>query len=124
MILGIGTDLVSIDRMRSALQRRPALAKRILSPEELALFSRHADPAAYLAKRFAAKEAIAKALGCGIGARMSWQDVTTRADASGCPRVELRGNAEQRMLSLGGKRCLLSLSDDAGLALAFALIES
>ncbi|MFC6671689.1 holo-ACP synthase [Marinobacterium aestuariivivens] len=67
MILGIGTDLVQIDRIASALARTPALAQRVLTPAEQSGFEASRDPARFLAKRFAAKEAAVKALGTGIG---------------------------------------------------------
>ena len=124
MIIGIGSDLVSVGRMEKALAKRPALAARLLTPAELDTFARENRSAAYLAKRFAAKEAIAKALGCGIGASMSWQDVETSRSASGQPLVQLSGGALQRMRELGAERCFLSISDEAGLALACAVLEA
>ena len=124
VIVGIGTDLVSISRIGAVLERRPTFAQRILTAYELEIFNKEINPAAYLAKRFAAKEAIAKALGCGIGARMSWQDVETRRGPSGAPEVSLKGAAWAQMQALGASRCHLSMSDEVSVALAFAVIET
>lgn len=124
MIVGIGSDIVQIDRIEAALARHQRFAERILTPIEIAIFEKEAKPAAYLAKRFAAKEAIAKALGCGIGKNMSWQEVETRRGAQGKPEVEFSGAALERLTSLGGKTCHLSMSDEISVALAFAVIES
>lgn len=124
MIVGIGSDIVSIERIRAALERRPAFAMRILTPAEMDVFQQEPNPSAYLAKRFAAKEAIAKALGCGVGGNLSWQDVETRRGELGKPEVELTGAASERMYQLGATRCHLSISDEVSLALAFAVVES
>lgn len=124
MIIGIGSDIVSVERVASALQRRPSFADRILTTGEMTTFKSEAKPEAYLAKRFAAKEAIAKALGCGIGEHMSWQDVETRRGPSGKPEVEFSGAALQRLKAIGGSTCHLSLSDEVSMALAFAVIEN
>ena len=67
MIAGFGTDIVEVARIEQALDRTPALARRILTPAELDVFSAAREPARFLAKRFAAKEACVKALGTGIG---------------------------------------------------------
>jgi holo-[acyl-carrier protein] synthase len=124
MIVGIGSDVVQIDRIEAALARRPGFAQRILTPTEMATFQHEAKPAAYLAKRFAAKEAIAKALGCGIGEKMSWQDVETYRTDLGKPEVSFTGAALKQLNRLGGKSCHLSLSDELSVALAFAVIET
>lgn len=124
MIIGIGSDVVAIERIEAALERRSTFAERILTTAELDVFFQETRPAAYLAKRFAAKEAIAKALGCGIGGNMSWQDVETRRGASGKPEVTFSGAALAQMTRLGGKTCHLSISDEVSVALAFAVIES
>jgi len=124
MIVGIGSDVVQIDRIEAALARRYGFAERILTPTELATFQNETKPAAYLAKRFAAKEAIAKALGCGIGEKMSWQDVETYRSGLGKPEVNFSGAALEQLNRLGGKSCHLSLSDEHSVALAFAVIET
>ncbi len=129
MIIGIGTDLVVIERIAQALlQHGDRFRTRILVDEERADARRRdfADPAAearWLAKRYAAKEAVAKAFGTGIGAHLSFQDMMIGREISGRPTLIFCGKgialAEQR-----GVRCAhLSLSDERDLALAFVVLE-
>lgn len=125
MSLGIGTDIVAISRIVSALERQgPKFAARILTTTELFLFQQNTQPARYLAKRFAAKEAILKALGTGLAQGMRWQDIEISRNELGGPVVSLTGAAQARMHALGGQRMLLSLSDEQDLAIAFASLES
>ena len=125
MIIGIGTDLVLVSRIQAALGRRGArFAARILTPAELQRFKAHSQPARYLATRYAAKEAILKALGTGLAKGMSWQHMQIDNDAAGAPLVNLSGVALQRLQEGGGGRMLLSLSDEREQALAFALWSS
>ena len=122
MIIGIGTDMVLVSRIEAVLGRQgERFAARILTPEELARFRAHGQPARYLAKRYAAKEAILKALGTGLAKGMSWQHMQIDNDALGAPHVVLSGVALQRLQQGGGGRMLLSLSDEREQALAFAL---
>ncbi|MCK5874600.1 MAG: holo-ACP synthase [Alcanivoracaceae bacterium] len=122
MISGIGTDIVRIARMQAALGRRgDALAQRLLAPVELPAFSGHPDPARFLAKRFAIKEAVLKALGTGLRGGMRWHDISVDHDHLGKPLLALRGEAGRR---LGVRRCHLSVSDEQDYALAFVIIES
>jgi holo-[acyl-carrier protein] synthase len=79
-------------------------------------------PHRLLAKRFAAKEAIAKALGTGIGRGVSWQDITIGHDDSGAPQVHLSGGALNVAKQRGGKRVELSLADEAEYVVAFAIL--
>lgn len=125
MSLGIGTDIVAISRIASALERQgPKFAARILTTTELFLFQQNTQPARYLAKRFAAKEAVLKALGTGLAQGMRWQDIEISRNELGGPVVSLTGAAQARMHALGGQRMLLSLSDEQDLAIAFASLES
>lgn len=122
MILGIGTDLVLVARIEAVLGRQgDRFARRILTDAELDRFHRHAQPARYLAKRFAAKEAILKALGTGLAKGISWHDLQIDNDAEGAPHVTVSGAAHLRMQASGGGRMLLSLSDESEQALAFAI---
>ncbi|MBB1485424.1 holo-ACP synthase [Oceanospirillum sediminis] len=124
MILGIGTDLAVIERVEQALNRHgERFARRILTSDELVRFGQHAQPAAFLAKRFAAKEAAAKAIGTGIGA-ISWQDLEIRSLPSGAPELILLGAAAERYQQYDHLVCHLSISDDAGLAQAFVVLEA
>lgn len=122
MILGIGTDLVLIERIDGVLQRQgERFARRILTDEELQRFQSHGQPARYLAKRYAAKEAILKALGTGLAAGLTWHCMQIDNDPAGAPIVILSGMALQRLEQGGGGRMLLSLSDERDQALAFAI---
>lgn len=122
MIIGIGTDLVLVSRIEAVLGRQgERFAERILTPAELQRFRAHSQPARYLAKRYAAKEAILKALGTGLAKGMSWQHMQIDNDDLGAPCVVLSGVALQRLQQGGGGRMLLSISDEREQALAFAL---
>lgn len=124
MILGIGTDLAVIERIEKAIVRHGnRFARRILTDYELECYAQHARPAAYLAKRFAAKEAASKALGTGIGV-VSWHDLEVRSTPSGAPELKLYGAAAARYQEYPAIRCHLSITDEAGLAQAFVVIES
>jgi holo-[acyl-carrier protein] synthase len=124
MILGIGTDLCDITRVSAALERFGArFAERILVPAELERFGRHAKPAHYLAKRFAAKEAMSKALGTGIRAPVNWHNIEVRNARSGAPYIEpsdaLRRLLEARRVA----RVHLSLTDEKAMACAVVILE-
>ena len=124
MIVGIGVDLCEIARIHDALKRGNHFAKRILAAEELTEFN-HLNPsmrAGFLAKRFAAKEAIAKALGTGIGRGFGFHDIVVSHDELGKPFVIL--NIENATLSSAcGSRIHLSISDERTHAIAFCTIE-
>lgn len=123
-VVAIGTDMVSVTRIANAYQRRgQAFAKRILTADEQQELRQSGNPVAYLAKRFAAKEAVAKALGTGIGRGLSWQQISTYKDSYGAPHIELTGFALERLQQLGATRCLLSLSDERDYALAFVVLS-
>lgn len=125
MILGIGTDIVQIDRIEAALQRQgERLAKRILTPREQAHFDGHSQPARYLAKRFAAKEAAAKALGTGIAQGVSFQHFEIDNDALGAPQLSFSGEAAKLQSLRGIKALHLSLSDERDYAVAMVVLES
>ncbi len=123
MIIAVGTDIVEIARIEKALQHHGRkFAERILCPGELARFDESAHPPAYLAKRFAAKEALSKALGTGIGA-VSWQDMETVNSVKGRPEFNLSTTAQQVMSDLGADEVLLSLSDEKHYAVAFVVLS-
>ncbi|MFK7161101.1 holo-ACP synthase [Marinospirillum sp. MEB164] len=124
MILGIGTDLAKIARFEQLLARRgDAICQRLLTPAERQAMQKTAQPAAFLAKRFAAKEALLKALGTGLRDGLSWQQIEVSNDALGKPLLALSGVAEQKAQALGVKQIHLSLSDEQEMALAFVLLE-
>ena len=125
MIVGIGTDLLAVARMRTAWQRRgEALASRLLHQDELALLTGKSDPSRWLAKRFAAKEALLKALGTGLRQGLSWHDMVILPDELGRPEVTWYGVGKARLENLGACRTYLSISDETDYALAFAVIET
>lgn len=123
MIFGIGTDIVAIARMADLWERHGERAlARILATEEFEDFRRAADPGRFLAKRFAAKEALAKALGTGIRAPVSLSAIAVAHDSHGKPHFQL---APDLMAHLA-ERCLtahVSISDERDYALAFAVVE-
>jgi len=122
MIRGIGTDMVLVSRIEAVLVRQgDRFARRILTEVEWQRFVGHHQPARYLAKRYAAKEAILKALGTGLAQGMSWQHIQIDNDSLGAPLVRLSGVAAQRLEQGGGGQMLLSLSDEREQALAFAI---
>ena len=116
-VVGIGTDLVDVDRFRTVLQRRPSVADRLFTAGERTYAHRAADPAARLAARFAAKEAALKALGYGLGG-MRMADIEVVRDGDGRPELVLHGDAESRASTHGVGRWLVSLSHTDHLAQA------
>lgn len=125
MITGIGTDIVRIGRIRRILGKRQgeAFARRVLTDPELEIFSAHSNPAAYLAKRFAAKEAAAKALGTGIG-KVSFQHLQVANDGQGAPRLQFHGYARELQERRGIRNIHLSLADEEDAAIAFVVLEA
>lgn len=124
MILGIGTDIVHISRIRSSCERLGRrFAQRILTPEELQQWDSHSRPEVFLAKRFAVKEAASKALGTGISQGVSWQHISMTHTELGAPLLLLTGQAQQRAQQLGMNHSHLSLSDEVDMVVAFVVIE-
>ena len=115
MIVGIGVDLVNIGRFEAALVRTPALATRLFAESE-----RSGQPES-LAASFAAKEAVAKALGAPPG--LSWTDVEVIREPAGCPRLEIRGTVADAASQRGIRRWHVSLSHDAGMSIAMVVAE-
>lgn len=124
MIKGIGTDLVSVDRIEGVLARHPkAFTRRVLHPNEQIIFDNHREPCAYLAKRFAAKEAVSKALGTGIAKGVSFHEIEISNDAFGRPLIELHEHTKAIAESMGVQSCYLSLSDEKEYAIAYVVLE-
>ncbi len=121
-VVGIGTDLVEVERFRAVLARRPTLAERVFTAAELARAGRRVDPAPSLAARFAAKEAVMKALGVGIGA-VGWHDIEVAAASSGAPVVHLSGRAASLAAASGAAAWHLSLTHTSVTAMATVLAE-
>jgi len=116
VILGTGIDVVDIARFVESLERTPNLRGRLFTPAEASL------PPASLAARFAAKEAIAKALGAPRG--LAWHDAEVVREDSGRPQFEIRGTVRAAADALGVRTVHVSLSHDAGIASAFVVLEA
>lgn len=121
MIVGVGIDVAAVDRFEQALKRTPALADRLFVDAELWLPSGERRGVASLAARFAAKEALAKALGAPGG--LNWTDAEVVQADSGQPSLEVRGTVAARARELGVRGWHLSLSHDAGVASAVVIAE-
>lgn len=115
MIVGVGIDVVDVERFLRTLERTPGLRDRVFTPAEAV------RPPASLAARFAAKEALAKALGAPSG--MQWHDAEVRSDESGRPWLEITGTVAAKAAELGVQNLHLSLSHDAGIASAVVVLE-
>ena len=125
MIYGIGTDIVSIERVQNILNKnRDGFINRVLTDHEKALFTNKADSAAFCAKRFAAKEAFSKALGTGIGRVVSFQDLTVRSNEHGKPYFMPSEKLRLYLQEKGIKHGHLSISDESQNALAFVVLEA
>lgn len=124
MIAGIGTDILEIARIEKAMTRTPKLPQRILTPAEQLRFETVRDKPRFLAKRFCAKEAMAKALGTGIGRGVSWQHMEIRANDDGRPLIELTGGALQRAEAMGVLSSHLSYSDEKEYVVAFVILDT
>ncbi|MEM9385806.1 MAG: holo-ACP synthase [Pseudomonadota bacterium] len=123
MIYGIGTDLISIERIENIYARHgEGFAERILMPEELERFSTTKHKARYLAKRFAAKEAIVKALGTGFARGLWVRDVGVASDEAGRPSPIFSARGEEVRERLGVGEGFLTLTDEAGLIVAVAVL--
>lgn len=131
MIVGLGTDIIEIARIE---ERIPAagdeallscrLAKRVLTEAEFRIFVSSSQPGRYLAKRFAAKEAAAKALGTGIGRGVSFQHIEISNNANGAPLIAFTDGAAARLEEIGGKHAHLSIADEQRYATATVILES
>lgn len=121
MTRGIGTDLIEIKRIEEAIQRHGShFLNRLFTPKEQEYAFQHQNSAPTFAGRFAAKEAISKALGVGIGKELAWTDIEILNDAFGKPVVTLR---EAVQTAFAHPKILLSISHSKEHAIAFALIE-
>lgn len=123
MIFGIGTDIVQVSRIQKSLDRYGELfARRILAEAELEDFRRTLHPARFLARRFAAKEALAKAFGTGFTDGLSFQDIAVTHDAAGKPMLALAGRAVELQREMGIGEDFISISDEREYAVAFVTV--
>lgn len=120
MIIGIGTDIVEIERLDKALAN---IKMHCFSPAEIAYCDKYRDALTHYAGRWAAKEALAKALGTGFGADCAWDELEILNNESGKPEMHLSGNALKTFEKLGGKLIHLSIAHEKKYASAFVIIE-
>lgn len=120
MTLGLGIDLMDVERIEQALERTPRFLVRIYTEKEQALIREKGAQTA--AGFFAAKEAVAKALGTGFRG-FSMRDISVEPDEMGCPKAVLSGGAKDRLVQMGGTSVLISITHTAGMAAAVAVIE-
>jgi holo-[acyl-carrier protein] synthase len=124
VIHGIGTDIVSVARMQSNLDRYgDRFARRILTEHEYAQYRGILHPARFLAKRFAVKEAVAKALGTGLSEGVHLRQICVRNDARGKPELSYSGQAEALCREAAICRSHVTISDEAQYAVAFVVLE-
>jgi holo-[acyl-carrier protein] synthase len=124
MIVGVGTDVVEIRRVEGALERwGERFVNRILTPQERVRFAHTRQKASHLAKRFAAKEAFSKAIGTGIHAPFCWHCVSVGRDGRGKPGLVPSDDMARHLADIGVTASHLSLTDDAGVAMAFVVLE-
>lgn len=125
MIFGVGTDIVELSRVQATYDRfGERFVRRILMDEELELFYKSRWPARFLAMRFAGKEAAAKAMGTGFGHGIWVRDVGITSNDWGRPLIIWSERGRKVCNELGIARGHVSLSDDAGLIVAFAVVEA
>ena len=123
-VIGVGTDIVKVPRIKRLVKKRgDSFAKRILHLNEWAIFQKHHSPANYLAKRFAAKEALSKALGTGIAKGISFENIEVINNVDGKPSLILHGAALEIANKLGVKNMFISLSDEKKYAIAYVILE-
>ena len=124
MIYGIGTDIVEVKRIRESLSKYGiALAKKILTSQELVTFKQTKSKENFLAKRFAAKEAFAKALGTGMRTPVSFKSIEVIHDSLGKPKIKTVPQLTLLVKSHNIKHCHLSISDEKNIAAAFVVLE-
>ena len=121
-MIGIGVDVVEIERFRRSLERTPSMRERLFTPTELAYVAGQADPVPSLAVRFAAREATMKALGLGLGA-FGFHDVWVERAKSGAPSLALTGRAAELATAAGVARWHLSLTHSDLVAVAYVIAE-
>jgi holo-[acyl-carrier protein] synthase len=122
-VVGIGTDLVAVARIRRLHDGHgDRFLSRILTEPERRQAENYHDPVAFLARRYAAKEAAVKALGTGIAAGVGFHDIEVLNDERGAPRITFGGEAARRAEALGANEAHVSISDEREYALAFVVL--
>jgi len=124
-IVGIGTDIVKISRIKRVFEKYPkGFSERILHKNELKVMKELKNPKTFIAKRFSAKEAVAKALGTGIAQGVSFQEIEISNNKNGQPLLTLHGKTLEVAKKLGVKNSFISLSDECKYAVAYVVLES
>jgi holo-[acyl-carrier protein] synthase len=124
MIYGIGADVVEVKRIREALHKHGiSLAKKILTSQELITYRKTEGKENFLAKRFAAKEAFAKALGTGMRSPVNFKSIEVIHDTLGKPKIKTVPELTFLVKSRNIKHCHLSISDEKNIAAAFVVLE-
>jgi holo-[acyl-carrier protein] synthase len=129
LIIGIGTDLHEVERTAEAMRRRgPKYLTRLFTASEIEAGKNRRDAASFFARRFAAKEACAKALGTGITGRVNWHDIEISTDHLGAPKVAISGGALRRARRLAPNASRISvhisLAAASGMSVAVAIVEA
>jgi holo-[acyl-carrier protein] synthase len=124
MVLGLGTDLIEIERIQASMDRfGERFLERIFTAEEIAYCGKKKQPAESLAARFAAKEAGAKALGTGISRGISWKEIEVTRKMGERPMLNFNGRAGELAKAMGVRRAQLTLSHSRKLAIAVVVVE-
>jgi holo-[acyl-carrier protein] synthase len=124
MIIGTGVDLVEIERFRKVIERlKDRFILRVFTPGEQRFCNEHRDAVPHFAARFAAKEALFKALGTGWAKGVTWLDVEVQRERQDAPVMVLHGEAQRLSASMGAQRVHLSLSHSGNWAIAMVILE-
>jgi holo-[acyl-carrier protein] synthase len=124
MVTGIGTDIVEINRIKDMISsHNSSFIDKIFTPKEQSESKKRKDNSQYYAGRWAAKEALSKALGCGFGAKCAWLDVEILNNSEGKPEVTLYGNGLQTSQDLECSSIHVSISHEKEYASAFVVLE-
>lgn len=123
MIIGIGTDIVDVARVQRLIEKSPAFIEKVFCAKEIAYCQERASSAESFAARFAAKEALMKALGTGWAEQISFKEICVFSDEKGKPGIELSGATKAYADKLGVRNVHLSLSHERTMALAFVILE-
>ena len=123
MIIGVGVDVVDVERFRGVLERTPSMRQRVFTAAELAYVERRIDPVPSLAARFAAREAVMKSLGLGLGA-FGFHEVSVRVGDAGAPSLIVTGRAAELAAERRAAAFHLSLTHDGPVAVALVVAET
>ncbi len=123
MILGVGTDIVRVERIKRLLERYPNFIEKVFTASEIAYCQAKASPEQSYAARFAAKEAVMKALGTGWDGKINWLDIEVAPDAQGRPEILAHKGTQAMFENIGVQQIHLSLAHEKEFAVAFVVLE-